>query len=838
MRTLTATLLAKQKSGQLNPLHKVTLTRTGFTTYTYDRTRVIVIDHDEQSYSQKATVTLDNSDKSLNDIDLEGYTAVISYGQRTSAGDEYSDCAPLSVISQQFNSSQEGLDCILTMQGIPNLMMDEEASEAYKPDDADTNTVKTLITAIAGATMACFNHCPAYEVVYDSEDSLIDTFMPKDKFRIYEKGKRLAAIRTLLGFTGCAMIVKADGKIHIFVPTVSVTQGWVSPTGHTAPNWGNPAYAYDGNISTLAFRVSLLNTYTEYLQLNIAAIKCSKVRVYARNTGSTPPTTPTISIDVYYDLAWHAVYEGVFTQDAWIEYAIPEGTQHVSSARIRFNRTDGGLLCQAAVKEFQFYADYDYVYSLGRGYHTFFAKAYQNRLVIPNYVSVRSNIDDDPQYSGEATDPSYAKLLKKQFHRMTLDSDAQAVSIAAAMIVRAQLEADGGSGSVPLNAGAEALDYVQVVDARAGDSRTGNIGSISRRVNIRKNIWVMSFGFGGWVSVRGLLNELATYSDGTSFERLYAKDLYAENITTDNLDIAWIDPEGNINLSLIGDDLDNLPDGETYARVKAVHLDSGGLVIDDACVYGAGYDPSTKMAGDADMDDIPDGVTYKRIQSAALSAGGLVLADQIVVSGTYGLVKNTQLSAGEVVLSTTNFTVDKDGIRTAVSGTRLEITSAGLKGYNSTSLQFSLSATDGKAYCGGGVVVLDSSGIRTKGNYTVFADTDDAVRGYIYGDKTSDSLLLMSYEADLYLSAYYGVNDIIFAGDIIPDINNYYDFGSASYRVKGIFAYTLDATTEVKAAAFKTGAFTGVADDTIVVSDGAGGYYTIVIKAGLIVSIT
>ncbi len=504
MRTLSATLLAKQKSIQLDPLYKISLTRPGQTSYTYDRTRILAIDpHEEQSYSQKATVYLDNSDKALSGIDLKGYTAVISYGQQTSAGAEYSDCAPLTVIGQRFNSAPGELDCVLLMEGIPDLMADDRASQSYIPDDTDTTVVKDLLINIITATISCYGHCKPYDVVFDSEDSLIDSYMPKSSFRIYTNGSRLAAIRRLLDFTGCTMLVKADGKIHIFVPTTTGTS-------------------------------------------------------------------------------------------------------------------------------------YDYEYSLASGEHTFLAKTYTKRLVIPNYVIVKSLDDDDPQYSGSATDPSYSLLEKREYHQMKLTSNDQATSIAQAVISKAQIQAEGGSGSVPINAGAEVLDYVKITDQRENDYRTGNIGYIRRRVIVKKRIWEMVFGFGGWASVKDLLKTLEVNSDaGQVFSRLSVKDLYAENIQTDNLDIAWIDPEGNIDLSQIGDNLDNLPDGEVYARVKAVHLDNGGLKIDDACIYKAGYDPSTKMPGDADLDDIPNGAVYSRVLATDISAGHIKLTSDTQVVGKW-----------------------------------------------------------------------------------------------------------------------------------------------------------------------------------------------------------
>lgn len=66
-----------------------------------------------------------------------------------------------------------------------------------------------------------FSHCEAYVTVYDSEDSIIDSYVPADAFKILEGTSRLDAINTLLAYTGCAKRIKVDGRIHIMTPTVS-----------------------------------------------------------------------------------------------------------------------------------------------------------------------------------------------------------------------------------------------------------------------------------------------------------------------------------------------------------------------------------------------------------------------------------------------------------------------------------------------------------------------------------------------------------------------------------------------------------------------------------------
>ncbi|GAH09962.1 unnamed protein product, partial [marine sediment metagenome] len=111
-------------------------------------------------------------------------------------GEEYDACAPLWVIAQTFNSSPGKLDCTLSLIGIPNLIAEDKANASYIPDSDDTKSVKTLINAIIAKTLACYSHCAAYAVEWeDGYDNLADTYKPKDSFRIYVGGSRLAALR-------------------------------------------------------------------------------------------------------------------------------------------------------------------------------------------------------------------------------------------------------------------------------------------------------------------------------------------------------------------------------------------------------------------------------------------------------------------------------------------------------------------------------------------------------------------------------------------------------------------------------------------------------------------
>jgi hypothetical protein len=344
----------------------------------------------------------------------------------------------------------------------------DEANSHYIPTSADTLTVRALVDQIIGATLPVFNHCRAYTVVWDpGYDTLADTYIPRDGFRIPMGGSRLAALRRLLDYTANVARFRHPGQVHIMRP---VTTG--------------PAF--------------------------------------------------------------------------------------------------------------------DYTYNLQHG-HTFFSKAHRNTLVFPNRVVVRSQRDDTPQFEGSAQVPDFAALptdvQKTKFLQARLESATQASAIAAAMIAKAEMGSARGQAEVPLNVGAEVFDYVQVIDQRQGDTRTGNLGYVHRHFG--QNKWTMTFGFGNWFDAIGhqaALKGLETYTDtGQGFNRLIFLDQVVEGI---------------------------------FGRIRRTSLDATGLVLLDQVVEG----------------------TFGRIRKNALDATGLVLLDQ-TVDGTFAKTLATQVSAGRIHLS-------------------------------------------------------------------------------------------------------------------------------------------------------------------------------------------
>jgi len=228
MRNLSATLTAAQKTLSYTPIWKVVFTRSGQATKTYTGTRVLGITHTETPSSSKAEIILHNADGALTALDFEHYQAVISYGMTTSGGDEYSATAPLRVRVQEFHSGMGILRCILRSISILDQLAEDKSLKDYTQEADDTNTIKTLIDAVAAGGSGLNGAYAGYDAVtitYDAgyDDGIINSFIPADYFAISTNESRLDKIDELLGYTSCKRRVEADGAIHIFDPTTTGT---------------------------------------------------------------------------------------------------------------------------------------------------------------------------------------------------------------------------------------------------------------------------------------------------------------------------------------------------------------------------------------------------------------------------------------------------------------------------------------------------------------------------------------------------------------------------------------------------------------------------------------
>jgi len=649
MRSLHADLLTAQRADILDP--KISLAFThGVDEENYNEDVIVSIpEHHEELYDHHAEIVLDNSAGTFTEKNYKGWKVQIKYGLVTASGNRWSTCAPLWVTVPRLDSTPGSLRCSLTLVGIPNLLAEDKASDNYLPEEDDTKTVQTLIREIAGDSgvtiLPCFNHCTHYDVVFDSTDSLIGTYKPKDGFRIFVNGSRLAALRRLIDYTKCVMRFEADGKIHVLQPTIS---------------------------------------------------------------GES----------------------------------------------------------------------YDYEYTIGSG-HEFFSKAYQKALVIPNYVVVKSLADDDPQYSGFAKDDESAAALEIREYKATrLESDAQGANMADALLSKYQLHAEMGAADALMNCGAEVMDYVKVTDSREEDYRIGNIGSLTRWYG--EGEYHIRFSFGGWLSVRKILTDLEVLSDeGAYFNRLQVKDLYAENIMADNIDMVWMDPEGNIDLSKIGDDLDGLPDGEVYARVKSVHMDAGIIQLDEHIFYKAGYNPTDKFdLGSNDLDDIPEGTTYQRVKSTAIEAGLIKLSDVVQVSGyrtTSDAEKGTWNGKPDNMDEIPDGSTYRKLLNTDIAAGHIKLTSA--------------VTAAGKWYSFQGIEIDASQGItidNAVGGYSCFRFKRGSYYSWMYQDTVGDFYIYSEKRIRLMPASAY---NIYVESDLAPWASNSRWCGLSNHYWAGVCSY-------------------------------------------------
>ena len=113
---------------------------------------------------------------------------------------------------------------------------------------------------------------------------------------------------------------------------------YVSPTGFNDPDgsWSNESNAYDGDLTTRAVCSVPAVSWSNYIELTIDAIYCSKVKFYASYDGTAGINS--IDLDVYYDEEWHDVYEGSYLNYVWTEKELGD-TYYVTKIRIRFYNT-------------------------------------------------------------------------------------------------------------------------------------------------------------------------------------------------------------------------------------------------------------------------------------------------------------------------------------------------------------------------------------------------------------------------------------------------------------------------------------------------------------------
>jgi len=216
------------------------------------------------------------------------------------------------------------------------------------------------------------------------------------------------------------------------------------------------------------------------------------------------------------------------------------------------------------------------------------------------------------------------------------------------------------------------------------------------------------------------------------------------------------------------------------------------------------------------LDKLPDG-TYGKVLSTCLSAGRIVLdevigdlddLDDIDDGSTYGKVRRTDISAGHIKLYVDQ-NLDEQGIE-IVSSTdtyRIKIDSNYIAGYRGSTKTFYIRASDGRAYCGGGDVILDEDGITVKGR-PIYLNTPSGGSGGRIG-YDSETVLYIDVPSDdyIWLEA--------------PGSNAYIVIEAANITLKGGIADDLYPNAhEIHACGFSNKAWSQVVGEYVYSDDG------------------
>jgi len=519
--TSETTLHASQKSSTLSPLVRLTLSKAGEDDIVLEQDRVLHVPaHINSTDSQTLEIIFDNSDGYFTDLDLKGWDAVFEWGLVTAVGDEYIAQPPLKVISQQMSSWPGALHCRLSLIGIPDRLAEDKASGNYELDSTSTKTVKDLISEIAAGVAVgdVFTEEQTqagnfYDLYYDNNMGAVGQKIANPNRTITAIAFWLKKTQNPRGYVTYKIVRVSDGETLLTLEynceDISATAAWCEVELDTPLLVNQAVYIYCQHLTY---------DWLNYVQVGWCAsdVKDNEYLFYI-------PWTSGLTEQALYDCTYYykyqatgvsiyshcEAYEVVYdTEDDLIDSYMPKDSFMIHEGDSRLSILDRYLGLTGCVKRIE--ADskihimvpvdsgtgYDYEYALEESYHNFFSKSTRESLVIPNQITVKT-FDSDTAYSGSATSAaSYALLPINDYVRTKLESNAQATTIAEAMIGQLEMNAQRGSASVPMNLGAKLYDYVKVTKRNSeDDSRTGNLGYIKRSYTPGKT-WLMEFSFG------------------------------------------------------------------------------------------------------------------------------------------------------------------------------------------------------------------------------------------------------------------------------------------------------------------------------------------------------
>ena len=183
-------------------------------------------------------------------------------------------------------------------------------------------------------------------VAKDNGDKSYDCYISESEVA-YPKIFTLSANPNLAVGDKVRILYKGGCKeLPIILPptTVAITGEWILPTGHIdlggSRGWWNETRMYDGSLLQSSNYNVNNASWSNFIRLTHAPMLCNKMRIYSTYFLGH---VDIIDIDVYYDDAWHDVYEGYNEIETteygnpleWFEKEIPEGVKTITEFRIR-----------------------------------------------------------------------------------------------------------------------------------------------------------------------------------------------------------------------------------------------------------------------------------------------------------------------------------------------------------------------------------------------------------------------------------------------------------------------------------------------------------------------
>jgi phage minor structural protein len=113
--------------------------------------------------------------------------------------------------------------------------------------------------------------------------------------------------------------------------------GWVSPTATvSSTGWLNPAYSWDGSITSRAQRNAIpASGTTDWLELTVTSVTTTKIRLYA----SAFILWLNYDVEIYYSAGWHNIYSSNLAA-GWTEVTF--GEQTITGIRVMITNNDAG----------------------------------------------------------------------------------------------------------------------------------------------------------------------------------------------------------------------------------------------------------------------------------------------------------------------------------------------------------------------------------------------------------------------------------------------------------------------------------------------------------------